>query len=312
MLGLSRSFRERERENLGVWFLLSSATAVTRRCAAWWENRLARSRLEILLGFWSMFWGRGWFPKLATWPICGTQQVEEQKWGGPWSLVLRAFPPPLPSQDYSWCFQREREGSVNAIFFGVRNTSCATMEGKGWERWGTVGVAMKGQHLWGGAQGHSGPDPAHHLPLFLGTAHFSKVSGIRAVGFAFLWRTTTALRRGLVSLWPINIKAEKVSMKHSSPNQRSFILHLFLYVVSESLILRKGCGYALFVFFLFPFLSFRALYFKLISWQRVRMLSSGMPAVTFRSGGNPEFIFEMQLQAWFIVISVTARQAKES
>lgn len=45
-------------------------------------------------------------------------------------------------------------------------------------------------------------------------------------------------------------------MKHSSPNQRSFILHLFLYVVSESLILRRGCGYALFVFFLFPFLSF--------------------------------------------------------
>lgn len=62
--------------------------------------------------------------------------------------------------------------------------------------------------------------------------------------------------RELVSLWPINIKAERVSMKHSSPNQRSFILHSFLYVVSESLILRRGCGYALFVFFLFPFLSF--------------------------------------------------------
>lgn len=39
-------------------------------------------------------------------------------------------------------------------------------------------------------------------------------------------------------------------MRHSSPNQRSLVLHLFLYVVSESLILRRGCGYGLFVFFL--------------------------------------------------------------
>lgn len=39
-----------------------------------------------------------------------------------------------------------------------------------------------------------------------------------------------------------------------------------------------------FFLFLFPFFSFRALYFELISWKRVRMLSSGMPAVTFRSG----------------------------
>lgn len=76
-------------------------------------------------------------------------------------------------------------------------------------------------------------------------------------------------------------------MKHSSPNQRSFILHLFIYVVSESLIFRRGCGYVLFVFFLFPFLSFCALYFKLISWKCVRMLSSGMPAVIFQSGREP-------------------------
>lgn len=37
-------------------------------------------------------------------------------------------------------------------------------------------------------------------------------------------------------------------------------------------------------FISFSFLSFWALYFKLISWKRVRVLSSGVPAVTFRSG----------------------------
>lgn len=93
-------------------------------------------------------------------------------------------------------------------------------------------------------------------PFFLETPHFSKVSGVQVLGSAFLQRATTALQRRLVSLWPINIKVERVSMKHYSPNQRSFILHLLLYVVSESLILRRGCGYALFVFFLFPSLSF--------------------------------------------------------
>lgn len=60
------------------------------------------------------------------------------------------------------------------------------MEGKGRECRGTVAVARKGQHLWGGVQGHSGPNPAHHLLLFLGTAHFSKVRGMHAIGLAFL------------------------------------------------------------------------------------------------------------------------------
>lgn len=85
-------------------------------------------------------------------------------------------------------------------------------------------------------------------------------------------------------------------MKHSSPNQRSFILHLFLYVVSESLILRRGCGYALFVFFLFPFLSF-----FLSSLLRINFMETRANAFQWHAschfsigGGNPEFIYEMQ------------------
>ena len=135
------------------------------------------------------------------------------------------------------------------------------MEGKARQYWGMVCIARKGWHLWGGVWGHSRPNPAHHLPFFLGTTYFRKVSGLHATGLASPWATTTALWRGLVSLWPINIEAERVSMKHSSPNQRSFILHLFLYVVSESLILRRGCGYTLFSFSFLFFLSFWALYF---------------------------------------------------
>lgn len=104
--------------------------------------------------------------------------------------------------------------------------------------------------------GHSGTNPSSCLPVFLETAHFSKVTGGSGPAFSISVKNNHSLARGLVSLWPINIKAERVSMKHYSPNQRSFILHLLLYVVSESLILRRGCGYALFVFFLVPSLSF--------------------------------------------------------
>lgn len=47
-------------------------------------------------------------------------------------------------------------------------------------------MAREGQRVWRGVQGHRGTHPAHHPPLFLGTLHFSKVSGIHAVGLAFL------------------------------------------------------------------------------------------------------------------------------
>lgn len=45
-----------------------------------------------------------------------------------------------------------------------------------------MGMPRKGRHLWGGVQGHGGPNPARRLPVFLGTARFSKVSGIHAIG----------------------------------------------------------------------------------------------------------------------------------
>lgn len=152
-----------------------------------------------------------------------------------------------------------------------------------------MGMVRQGQHLWG-VHGHTGINPACCLPLFLETPHFSEVSGIQALGLAFLWRTTTALRRGLVTLWPINIKAERVSMKHSPPNQRSFILHLLLYVVSESLILRKGCGYALFVFFLFPSLSFFLSSLLRITFRETCVNASQWHAschFSIRAGGEP-------------------------
>lgn len=46
-----------------------------------------------------------------------------------------------------------------------------------------------------------------------------------------------------------------------------------------------------FLSFSFPFLSFLALYFELISWKRMRVLSSGVPAVTFRLG-EPRAYFQ--------------------
>lgn len=158
-------------------------------------------------------------------------------------------------------------------------------------------MARQGQHLWG-MHGHTGINPACCLPLFLETPHFSEASGIQALGLAFLWRTTTALRRGLVSLWPINIKTERVSVKHSSPNQRSFILHLLLHVVSESLILRRGCGYALFVFFLFPSLSFFLSCLLRITFRETCVNAFQWHASCHFSiragGGNPEFIYKTQ------------------
>lgn len=88
-------------------------------------------------------------------------------------------------------------------------------------------------------------------------AHLRTPAPLAARRWLWLPRgTTTALRRGPVNLGPINIDAERVSMRHSSPNQRSLVLHLFLYVVSEGLILRRGCGYGVFVFFLSLSLSF--------------------------------------------------------
>lgn len=156
-----------------------------------------------------------------------------------------------------------------------------------------VGIARKGKQLWGGVQGHSKPNSAPHLPLSLVTTRFSKVrESCHCLGFSVKNNHSTTEELGQFMANKYKSCEGFNETFFSKPEVICFALiplcGFWKFNFKERMWVRSVC----FLSLSFSLFLFWALYLELISWERVRALSSGMPAVTFRSRGEPRVYFQ--------------------